>query len=47
MHFEKLPVLSPEDMNTLNALDRNERIINNPGPDGVLFGWTREQYGWI
>ncbi|KIK51149.1 hypothetical protein GYMLUDRAFT_181827 [Collybiopsis luxurians FD-317 M1] len=41
-----LPELSPEEVITISALDRNERIINKPGPDGVLYGWTKEQYGW-
>ncbi|THU99835.1 Aldo/keto reductase [Dendrothele bispora CBS 962.96] len=43
----ELPVLSPEDMKALDGLDRNERMVNKIGEDGMLFGWTKEQYGWI
>ncbi|KAJ6530822.1 reductase AKOR2 [Mycena vulgaris] len=41
-----LPPLSAEDVAKLTALDRNERIVNQIGPDGKLYGWTAEQYGW-
>ncbi|KAF7345400.1 putative aldo-keto reductase [Mycena venus] len=41
-----LPTLSAEDVASVTALDRNERIVSKLGPDGKLFGWTAEQYGW-
>ncbi|KAJ6580945.1 NADP-dependent oxidoreductase domain-containing protein [Mycena capillaripes] len=41
-----LPTLSGEDLASITALDRNERIVNKIGPDGKLWGWTAEQYGW-
>ncbi|KAJ7163518.1 NADP-dependent oxidoreductase domain-containing protein [Mycena crocata] len=41
-----LPTLSAEDVASITALDRNERIVNKIGPDGKLHGWTAEQYGW-
>ncbi|KAJ7663804.1 NADP-dependent oxidoreductase domain-containing protein [Mycena polygramma] len=41
-----LPALSAEDVVSVTALDRNERIMSKMGPDGKLFGWTAEQYGW-
>ncbi|KAJ7132381.1 NADP-dependent oxidoreductase domain-containing protein [Mycena epipterygia] len=41
-----LPTLSAEDVAKVTALDRNERIVNKIGPDGKLYGWTAEQYGW-
>ncbi|KAJ6631839.1 NADP-dependent oxidoreductase domain-containing protein [Mycena sp. CBHHK59/15] len=41
-----LPALTVEDVSTITALDRNQRFTNKPGPDGKLFGWTTEQYGW-
>jgi len=42
----KLPMLSPGDVDCINALDRNERIANKAGPDGKMLGWTYEQLGW-
>ncbi|KAJ7663861.1 NADP-dependent oxidoreductase domain-containing protein [Mycena polygramma] len=41
-----LPTLSEEDVASVTVLDRNERIVNKIGPDGKLWGWTAEQYGW-
>ncbi|KAJ7132386.1 NADP-dependent oxidoreductase domain-containing protein [Mycena epipterygia] len=41
-----LPTLSAEDVSKVTALDRNERIVTKIGPDGKLYGWTAEQYGW-
>ncbi|KAJ7837816.1 NADP-dependent oxidoreductase domain-containing protein [Mycena olivaceomarginata] len=41
-----LPTLSAEDVVRVTGLDRNERIVSTFGPDGKLFGWTAEQYGW-
>ncbi|KAJ7173557.1 NADP-dependent oxidoreductase domain-containing protein [Mycena filopes] len=44
-----LPVLSPEDVASITALDRKERAdseFTRFGPDGKLYGWTAEQYGW-
>ncbi|KAJ7437434.1 reductase AKOR2 [Mycena galericulata] len=41
-----LPTLSAEDVAKITALDRGERIVNKLGPDGKLYGWTKEQLGW-
>ncbi|KAJ7881190.1 NADP-dependent oxidoreductase domain-containing protein [Mycena leptocephala] len=41
-----LPTLTAEDVASVTALDRNERIVNKIGSDGKLYGWTAEQYGW-
>ncbi|KAJ7277486.1 NADP-dependent oxidoreductase domain-containing protein [Mycena rebaudengoi] len=41
-----LPTLSSEDLAIVTALDRNERIVSKIPADGVLYGWTAEQYGW-
>ncbi|KAJ7663800.1 NADP-dependent oxidoreductase domain-containing protein [Mycena polygramma] len=41
-----LPILSVEDVASITALDRNERMVNKIGPDGKVWGWTAEQYGW-
>ncbi|KAJ7881189.1 NADP-dependent oxidoreductase domain-containing protein [Mycena leptocephala] len=41
-----LPTLTAEDVASVTALDRNERIVNKIGLDGKLYGWTAEQYGW-
>ncbi|KAJ7663834.1 NADP-dependent oxidoreductase domain-containing protein [Mycena polygramma] len=41
-----LPTLSAEDVASVTAFDRNERIINKIGADGKNWGWTAEQYGW-
>ncbi|THU75700.1 Aldo/keto reductase [Dendrothele bispora CBS 962.96] len=41
-----LPKLSPEDVAEITGLDKNERIVNKPDENGVLYGWTLEQYGW-
>ncbi|THU75701.1 hypothetical protein K435DRAFT_223674 [Dendrothele bispora CBS 962.96] len=41
-----LPKLSPEDIAEITGLDKNERIVNKPDENGVLYGWTVEQYGW-
>ncbi|KAJ8085343.1 hypothetical protein PM082_011005 [Marasmius tenuissimus] len=41
-----LPTLSPKDIEIITALDRSERILSKAGPDGKMFGWTFEQYGW-
>jgi glycerol 2-dehydrogenase (NADP+) len=42
----QLPMLNIEDIERINALDRNERISNKTGPDGKMLGWTYEQLGW-
>ncbi|KAF8913278.1 reductase AKOR2 [Mucidula mucida] len=43
----KLPVIAPEDVKQINALDRNDRIVSKQfWVNGTLFGWTIEQYGW-
>ncbi|KAJ7247580.1 NADP-dependent oxidoreductase domain-containing protein [Mycena rebaudengoi] len=41
-----LPTLSAEDLATITALDRNERIVSKIPANGLLYGWTAEQYGW-
>ncbi|KAK7031640.1 Aldo/keto reductase [Favolaschia claudopus] len=41
-----LPALSAEDVALVTGLDRNERVVNNMGPDGKLYGWNADQYGW-
>jgi glycerol 2-dehydrogenase (NADP+) len=41
-----LPVLSSGDVARITGLDRGERIVSNLQPDGTLYGWTSEQYGW-
>jgi glycerol 2-dehydrogenase (NADP+) len=41
-----LPPLSAEDVAKVTGLDRGERIVNKLGPDGMLYGWTKEQLGW-
>ncbi|KAJ7601557.1 NADP-dependent oxidoreductase domain-containing protein [Mycena polygramma] len=41
-----LPTLSAEDVTSATALDRNEHVSSKIGPNGKLFGWTAEQYGW-
>ncbi|KIM90029.1 hypothetical protein PILCRDRAFT_767712 [Piloderma croceum F 1598] len=41
-----LPKLSTGDIESINALDHNERIANKAGPDGKMLGWTYEQLGW-
>ncbi|KAL0566310.1 hypothetical protein V5O48_015705 [Marasmius crinis-equi] len=38
--------LSDEDVQAISALDKNERLVNKAGPDGKLYGWTYEQFGW-
>ncbi|KAJ7663840.1 NADP-dependent oxidoreductase domain-containing protein [Mycena polygramma] len=41
-----LPTLSVEDVASVTALDRNERIVNKIEANGKNWGWTAEQYGW-
>ncbi|KAJ7196510.1 NADP-dependent oxidoreductase domain-containing protein [Mycena pura] len=41
-----LPPLSAEDVAKITGLDHGERIVNKLGPDGTLYGWTKEQLGW-
>ncbi|KAJ3986023.1 NADP-dependent oxidoreductase domain-containing protein [Lentinula detonsa] len=41
-----LPVLGNEEVEQINALDRDERICNKPDKNGLVFGWTMEQLGW-
>ncbi|KAJ7764689.1 NADP-dependent oxidoreductase domain-containing protein [Mycena metata] len=41
-----LPILSAEDLESITALDRYERVMAIFGPDGKWFGWTAEQLGW-
>ncbi|KAJ7843604.1 NADP-dependent oxidoreductase domain-containing protein [Mycena olivaceomarginata] len=41
------PVRQKEnDVAKVTGLDRGERIVNKLGPDGTLYGWTKEQLGW-
>lgn len=42
----QLPTLAPEDIQAINALDKELRLCNAPGPDGKVAGWTLEQLGW-
>ncbi|KAF9016046.1 reductase AKOR2 [Hymenopellis radicata] len=43
----KIPVIADEDVKQINALDRNDRIMNKYRViKGTLWGWTYEQYGW-
>ncbi|CAL1699022.1 unnamed protein product [Somion occarium] len=39
-------MLSAEDIQKINALDRNERLCNKANERGVVYGWTYEQLGW-
>jgi len=41
-----LPNLAPEDIKTIDGLDRGERLCNKAGEDGKVWGWTYEQLGW-
>ncbi|KAJ7462971.1 NADP-dependent oxidoreductase domain-containing protein [Mycena latifolia] len=43
-----LPTLSTDDVASVTALDRKQRCEQwgTFGPDGKLFGWTAERYGW-
>ncbi|KAJ7089894.1 NADP-dependent oxidoreductase domain-containing protein [Mycena belliarum] len=40
-----LPTLSPEDVASITALDRGERIVNVL-KEGKHFGWSAERLGW-
>ncbi|KAF8913292.1 reductase AKOR2 [Mucidula mucida] len=43
----RLPVIAPEDVEQINALDRKERVLTKQFfVNGKLMGWTLEQYGW-
>lgn len=41
-----LPVLAPEDVRRISALDRGQRLCNGPDAKGMVNGWTLEQLGW-
>ncbi|KAJ7268291.1 NADP-dependent oxidoreductase domain-containing protein [Mycena rebaudengoi] len=41
-----VPVLSSGDVARITGLDRGERFVSKLQPDGTLYGWTSEQYGW-
>ncbi|KAJ3914057.1 reductase AKOR2 [Lentinula edodes] len=41
-----LLVLSDEEVEQIDALDRGERICNKPNEHGLVWGWTMEQLGW-
>ncbi|KAJ6580971.1 NADP-dependent oxidoreductase domain-containing protein [Mycena capillaripes] len=41
-----LPTLSSEDVASVTALDRNERVWGRFDANGKLWGWTAEQMGW-
>ena len=38
-------VLEPEDVESISALDRGQRLCNKP-ENGAILGWTVEQLGW-
>ncbi|KAK0245412.1 reductase AKOR2 [Armillaria nabsnona] len=43
----RLPVLEPEDVKKISALDKNDRLCNKAFEvNGTLWGWTYEQLGW-
>ncbi|CAL1715999.1 unnamed protein product [Somion occarium] len=39
----QLPTLSSEDIQKIDALDRNERLCNKANERGIVWGWTYEQ----
>ncbi|KAH8082844.1 reductase AKOR2 [Cristinia sonorae] len=41
-----LPTLSEEDFQTINKLDRGQRVCNVPDERGMMWGWTKERLGW-
>ncbi|KAH9844151.1 NADP-dependent oxidoreductase domain-containing protein [Rhodofomes roseus] len=41
-----LPTLSPEDVQHVTALNRNQRLCNKPDENGMVGGWTVEEMGW-
>ncbi|KAJ7187325.1 NADP-dependent oxidoreductase domain-containing protein [Mycena filopes] len=41
-----LPTLSGEDVESITALDRRERMVPKIEPGGTLLGWTVERLGW-
>ncbi|KAA1472667.1 Aldo/keto reductase [Dentipellis sp. KUC8613] len=38
--------LKPEDVATVTALDKGERVCNKFNDKGKVWGWTKEQLGW-
>lgn len=42
----KLPTLKEEDFETINKLDRNQRVCNKANERGLIWGWTYEKIGW-
>ncbi|EED81456.1 predicted protein [Postia placenta Mad-698-R] len=41
-----LPMLEPEDVKRITALDRGQRLCNKPDANNVVHGWTVAQLGW-
>ncbi|PBK66682.1 reductase AKOR2 [Armillaria solidipes] len=41
-----LPTLDKEDIETIDRLDRGERLIAKLDDNGTWAGWTKEQLGW-
>ncbi|KAF9450734.1 Aldo/keto reductase [Macrolepiota fuliginosa MF-IS2] len=41
-----LITLEKEDLERIDALDRNQRLCNKPDATGTVYGWTAEQLGW-
>ncbi|TCD62003.1 hypothetical protein EIP91_007621 [Steccherinum ochraceum] len=41
-----LPTLSDEDFETINKLNRDQRVCNFPNERGLVWGWTLERLGW-
>ncbi|KAF8913270.1 reductase AKOR2 [Mucidula mucida] len=43
----QLPIIAEDDVQQINALDRNMRLTNKAREvKGTYWGWTYEQYGW-
>ncbi|KAJ7747235.1 NADP-dependent oxidoreductase domain-containing protein [Mycena metata] len=41
-----LPTLSAEDVASITALDRGQRVLARLMPDNTLIGWSAERLGW-
>ncbi|KAI0792286.1 NADP-dependent oxidoreductase domain-containing protein [Abortiporus biennis] len=41
-----LPILEKEDVDTISALDKNQRVGNPPNERNKVWAWTMEQLGW-
>lgn len=42
----ELLMLSEDDFETINKLDKNQRVLNKANDRGTVFGWTYEELGW-